>query len=192
MRKMIERICQQCGKKFMVRADKVSQGIGKNCSRQCARLAQLKPAEERLWDRTDRSGGPDACWHWTAGANKGYGVLSINGKWQFAHRFSYELAHGPIPEDLCVCHTCDNPACCNPRHLFLGTLADNIHDAARKKRMASGEKNSHAKLTEPEVRQIRDEYNAGLASGRTIAKRHGIDNTTVYDIINRKSWKHVV
>jgi len=155
-------------------------------------MINVIPAEERFWDRVDCSGGPDACWPWTAGTIKGYGTFYINNKPQYAHRFSYELIHGPIPDDLCACHKCDNPPCCNPAHIFLGTLADNIYDAARKKRMARGERNSHSKLTKADVRQIRADYAAGLASGKALAKKYGMHDTTIYDVINRKSWKHVV
>lgn len=93
------------------------------------------PPEVRFWAKVDKA-GPDECWLWTASTNKGYGQLAIKPSPQpvMAHRFSYELANGPIPDGLAVCHTCDNPPCVNPAHLFLGTKGDNNRDMVAKGR----------------------------------------------------------
>jgi len=100
-------------------------------------------AIERFWSRVAKG---DGCWEWT-GARKpnGYGDLTIRPRRWSAHRFAYTVAVGPIPAGMVVCHTCDNPPCCNPAHLFLGTQADNMADMGRKGRRASSPRKTHCR-----------------------------------------------
>lgn len=89
----------------------------------------------RFYSKIIKPDNPDSCWEWTAGGNQmGYGQLRMNGKPILAHRLSYELYYGVKPGKLFVCHHCDNPPCCNPKHLFLGTCQDNVDDMMRKDR----------------------------------------------------------
>jgi len=167
----------------------------------------------RFWPKV-RIRGLDECWPWTAGkVASGYGAFYLGSRSDgtrrqlSASRIAWTLAHGPVPLGMLVCHHCDNPDCCNPLHLFLGTPADNIRDAARKGRTASGERNgSHthperlargerhglAKLTEAQVREIRARYAAGGVSQSQLAREYGMARTTISSIVRRETWAHVV
>ena len=127
------------------------------------------------------------CWNWTAYiGSSGYGFLFTGTKKRpkpkLAHRMSYEIHNGPIPDGLNVLHTCDNRPCVNPAHLFLGTQSDNLVDALQKGR-APG-----MKLCEKDVELILSLENNTL---KQIANWFGISIAQVWNIRNRKQWKHV-
>lgn len=145
--------------------------------------------DERFWEKVDRC-GPDECWEWQgAKGSGGYGHISDGGKLRSAHRVSYELSVGPVPEGMCVCHRCDNRPCVNPRHLFAGTHQDNMDDMARKGRNAQpkGEAKPNAKLTDADVRAIR----SSPKPKKSLAEKYDIDLGTIYKIKARQAWSHV-
>lgn len=168
---------------------------------------QMYTPEERFYMQCEkRSSG---CWEWRGGktAKDGYGRLRVCGVKTCAHRFSYQMHKGPIPEGMLVCHTCDNRACVNPDHLWLGTHSDNSTDCVVKGRdyasrmpnnirnkgvpKRRGENHTASKLKEEDVRKIRAIYAVGGISALNLGKCFGINKATTLNIIHRKLWKHV-
>lgn len=145
--------------------------------------------QKRFWKHVRKT---ESCWLWTGSIKShGYGKIGIDGKSIRAHRYAYELFRGPIPEGLIVCHKCDNRACVNPDHLFLGTFADNNADTKKKGRSAWGEKNVNAKLSCYHVSQIRKLYNSGKYSFRELGKLYNVTGTLVWCIVRNKIWKRI-
>lgn len=135
-----------------------------------------------------QSGG---CWEWHGQkAFFGYGRIKRHGRRVLAHRAAWELYRGPIPPGMCVLHSCDNPPCVNPDHLFLGTHADNAADRTAKGRggRSPGESNGCAKLTADDVASLRKRRVAGekLAD---LAATFGVSQTTVSQIANGHRWR---
>ena len=129
------------------------------------------------------------CWEWQSAKDGfGYGAFRFSGKTVKAHRFSWEFYIGDIPNGLCVLHRCDNPGCVNPDHLFLGTRTDNAKDRDKKGRCASKEKHYCAKLSEEQVKTIRNMWINGM-KGAEIAKLYGVDQSNISRIVNNKAWK---
>jgi predicted XRE-type DNA-binding protein len=127
--------------------------------------------------------------------SSGYTRLTINqkpfGRYRIStHRLSYQINRGSIPASLCVCHSCDNPACCNPEHLFLGTHADNARDRETKRRGQYGEEHPNAKLTDDEVRDIHRKAASGLRQSE-IAEKYGLTQAAVSAIVTGKLWAHL-
>jgi len=135
-------------------------------------------------------GAPDMCWEYALTDSDGYGRILVEGKRIGAHRLAWEIENGPIPDGMCICHHCDNPSCCNPAHLFLGTHTDNAHDRDKKGRggSARGSKVGGAKLTSDDVRKIRALYSTGKYTQRLLAGQFGVASNTVCYIVNRKLW----
>lgn len=151
------------------------------------------PIAERFWVKVDRR-SKDRCWNWQAATNPaGYGVFHSDIG-SLAHRYSWTLHFGPIPDGLFVCHACDNPACVNPYHLFLGTHKDNMRDMDEKDRRITpdrtGRFNGHSKLTENDVHEIRRRYKMG-ESQSALGKEFGVSQSHVSAIILCARWSHV-
>lgn len=153
---------------------------------------QAVPIEKRFWQYVQKGTDKD-CWIWTGskcGRNGTYGQISFNGRRVVAHRVSYILAHGDIPNSLDVCHTCDNSLCVNPAHLWLGTHAENIHDRSVKGRSRAGASHKHplAKLNWEMVGQIRTLYRQGGITQRQLARRFGVSAPNISLVITGKAW----
>lgn len=125
-------------------------------------------------------------------AGKGYGQIKIpkTRRQTYAHRLSYEMHCGPIPDGMLVCHRCDNPRCVRPTHLFLGTEADNLGDMALKGRHLYGERNTKHVLTEAEVHRIFDLSDAQWSQHK-IANEIGIGQAHVGRILRGLRWRHI-
>jgi hypothetical protein len=139
------------------------------------------------------------CWVWIGSiANTGYGAFYIyeNGnKIQIsAHQYSWQLANNfKLSKDSehFICHKCDHPYCVNPNHLFLGTAKENSADMIAKNRQAKGEENGQSKLTDPDVINIRELFQAGGVTQTQLSLQFGVSKTTISDVIRRKVWKHI-
>lgn len=184
---------------------------------------RFKTQEQRFWEKVNKNGpipshlpelGP--CWEWTANLTPttGYGMLLFDGKQQSSHRISWKIHHGSIPitensgpHGTCVLHKCDNRACVNPDHLFLGTAGDNNRDTATKGRhknspyeelvwikhpemVPRGMASHFAKLTDESVIEIRKQRQSGKRA-KLIAIDFGVCVETVYGILSGSTWKHV-
>jgi hypothetical protein len=152
-----------------------------------------KTLEERFWEKVDIR-ADNEYWEWQGSKHYKwkYGHFKIDNKTISARIVSYKMTKGEIPEGLLVCHTCDNPPCVNPNHLFLGTNDDNMKDMAKKGRSSDnrGSKNPKAKLTEQDAIQIRKLHKQGM-TGAELGRNFGVVKETIYDIINGKRWKHL-
>lgn len=154
-----------------------------------------RPLAERFWEKVGQS-GPTECWPWLAGKGGGayvYGHIRHSGKTINAHRVAWTLTYGTIPQGLCVLHRCDNPLCCNPAHLFLGTRTDNNADKMRKGRgrWLAGEKHGHSSLTDATVLEIRRLYAGGDVLQRELSAMYGVSQQQVSLIVNRRAWTHI-
>jgi len=170
-------------------------------------IPQLTKQElARFWKKVER-GPVSACWPWQGYCGpKGHGQFWIREKLFYAHRVAWTIANGPIPPGLCVCHRCDNGRCVNASHLFLGTRAENIADCKAKGRQAQsarhssrthpervvrGESHWASKLTETDVREMRNLYLTSHVTMSMLARQYGISRSTVADVIHRRCWKQV-
>lgn len=140
---------------------------------------------ERWAAMVDVSAGSDACWLWTASRNRQeYGHLGQ----RLTHRIAWEMFRFSIPAGVCVLHRCDNPPCCNPSHLFLGTVRDNNLDMKAKGRACRGERRSS--LSAERVREIRTRFAHGERAD-TLRAEFSLSSSSVYRIINKEVWAHV-
>ena len=178
---------------------------------------------ERFWSKVDKTDDL-SCWNWTASKyHFGHGALYFRGRSQPAHRISWWIHHGEIPDGCEVCHYCDNPPCVNPGHLYVATHSQNVKDMhirgrgvyfsgdnhwmrkhpewiatgdrhplrKRPELAARGELNGNSKLSNRSVRDIRLLYCRQDVTSTELASAYGLDKSTVLDVLNHKTWKHV-
>jgi transcriptional regulator with XRE-family HTH domain len=144
-------------------------------------VPELRPKDVERFQRSVNRGLPDACWEWTQGRVAGYGIFRFAGKTLKSHRVAYKIAFGPFDESLDVCHKCDNPPCCNPSHLFLGTTSDNMRDAVRKGR-------KQWKLDWDKIREIRRLYSEEGCTFAELGRRFGVTGVFASRIVRNEVW----
>lgn len=156
------------------------------------------PLENRFWNKVDKT-SVDRCWAWKGATNKGgYGRVTVPatlGKYisLTAHRVSWEIHNGSIPQGLCVLHRCDNPPCVNPEHLFVGTRKDNAIDMFKKGRRYTPRGECLSKLTEIQVKEIRQRFSgAERPAKRALAREYGVDHSTIRSLLRGDTWKHLL
>ena len=138
--------------------------------------------DEQFWSKVDKTG---ECWLWTRGLNNdGYGTFKGMG----AHCYAYTITKGTIPKGMLVCHTCDNPPCVNPSHLWLGTHKENAADAKKKGRLHSGDQKSAAKLSRVQVAEIRQRWAEGNTSLRRLGAEYGVSHVAILLLLQGKTW----
>lgn len=164
--------------------------------------------EEAFWAKMDRSGGSDSCWEWKAWSSRikrGNTIdvrpyVTFNKEYVLAYRVAWFLTIGEWPPfTICLCHKCDNGNCCNPKHMFLGTDADNIRDMWNKGRQqrytgfATGDKHHMAMLTNQKAREIMDEWRSGRWKTRkALAAHYGVPKDTVNNIVKGQTYKEAM
>jgi HNH endonuclease len=189
----ITRICETCGSEFLAWPYKIREGKARFCNRDCI-AETLEEIRNRLFNQIE-IGDPNECWPFKGWCNdQGYGIILVRGQKTRAHRLVYELTVSPLGE-MKACHTCDNPTCCNPDHIFPGTTKDNADDMMSKGRGGyrtfRGEDHGNSKLTSEQVLEIRRLVQEGNLRYREIAERFDIAISTVGHIKTNRLWKHL-
>lgn len=191
-----KRKCKRCGIEFSYQSNrsKEAKNGGQYCSSKCRDEQKNAPLKERFYRFVGKP-EDNGCILWKGSKlYSGYGMIrSGKGKEIPAHRASWEIHVGPIPEGMHVLHKCDNPPCVNHKHLFIGTHNDNMQDMIEKERnvIMKGENHGMAKLNEDKVREIR-KLNKNGVSRRELQEKFGMSKGGIEGIVNGRSWKHIL
>ena len=180
---LVALICEKCGRRYerTPAVAKKSRFCSSACRIAAVAAENIRPISKRFWEKVDRRGGPSSCWLWTAGCfADGYGAVSVDGKPQRAPRIAYELEKGTIPDGLHIRHTCDNPKCVNPKHLVVGTVADNMAD-----KVARGRQSRTIKITDQQVAEIR----ASTDSHDALSTRYGVSKGLISLIRGKRGYR---
>lgn len=152
-------------------------------------MKKLEPID--FWNRVSEADS-NGCMNWIGHRHKdGYGALTYQSRYWLTHRLAWFLKKGDIPIDYCVCHSCDNPLCCNVQHLFLGTHSENMGDMkskGRRKGINTGEQNGRAKLNADQVSSIRSEYSSGKIRQVDLAVKHSVSQAMISAIVRGTFW----
>lgn len=165
------------------------------------RKRQRRTLEERFWEKVDKDGPyverlRSRCWVWTANrsrrpdGSRAYGMITIDKRPCYAHRVSYEMANGKIPEGRWILHHCDNPACVRPDHLYVGDPQDNATDRVVRGGQVRGERHAAAKLTEAQVMEIIARSKAG-ETYTELASEYGVTRAAIWQIATGRTWTHL-
>jgi hypothetical protein len=194
--------CPQCGTQMVIRTLGTHHFCGLDYPTSDYHTERING---RFWKCVNKL---DGCWEWTGSPDSaGYGMFSLYGVHYKAHRMSWFLHHGPIPDELCVLHTCDNPCCVRPDHLFLGTMGDNNRDKVSKNRQARGDRNgartkpealrrgersAAAKLNDATVIAVRERYVSGETNMAALGRDYGVTGSAIKSIVSGRGWRHLL
>jgi HNH endonuclease len=173
--------CRVCGTERSAVASRLVRGKFTRCG------PRHFTDEQRFWNKLAPA-NEGGCRVYRGARTGGYGIHSWQGRAIRASRLAWQLTHGPIPASMQVCHHCDNPPCCEPSHLFLGTTQDNTQDREQKDRGPQGRRNPRARLTVGQVREARRLYRAGDATGAELAVRYGLSRGGMYQVLSGRRW----
>jgi hypothetical protein len=191
--------CDYCNKLFTARKNDIEKRNTRFCSRKCCNLYKKDNSniEAKFWSSVDKINDEDSCWNYSGHIDKstGYGSVYIGtnkkGKTmkEKAHRYSFLLENGYLPKgnNEVICHKCDNRKCVRPSHLFHSTQKGNVEDMVKK-----GRDKHFTKLTESQVLEIREKYKHGNISQSSLANQYGTEQTNICQIVNKKTWKHLL
>lgn len=185
----IQKICPGCNKKYYVYPCQIRTNQRKHCSANCYRVAKTVEFPERFFSLVEIPKNSDSCWIWKGHKTPGgYGKIKSQGKNWSAHRYSYIFHYGHVEQKFFICHSCDNPICVNPKHLFKATPKENTQDMYKKCRQKRPEK--YKRLCKDQIIEIRNLIQQKIKSVE-IAKKYDVSVITISRIKCNKTWATV-